>query len=81
MVHCLVKLGNACAFSRSWNEFTFILVSVDVSRESNIEFRQTFSNFLANWFRLGKKLGKILGHILGKMMAKLLGQILGKVHT
>ena len=40
-------------------------------------FRQTFSNFLANWFRLGK----ILGHILGKIMAKLLGQILGKVHT
>ena len=30
--YCLVMLGqllgNACAFSRSWNEFTFILVDI-----------------------------------------------------
>ena len=28
-------LGNACAFSRSWNEFTFILVHFQIENHDN----------------------------------------------
>ena len=53
-------LGNACAFSRSWNEFTFILVSLQPSAKEPT---------LANFFNLFEKLFEMkFSPACGKLM-------------